>query len=116
MGSEIVHWPLFLLYAVSFVPAWVWFSCAVTVIHTAEECSGEIWDYLRSKTGLPITWWMYIGFQLFVLWLGFQPDLWMAFVALRFGDVAFTHLLLRAPGGWTAPLLIADAEVILYWA
>lgn len=88
-------------------------SITITYLHTVEEARGEIWDFLD------IEWWLYAGFQLFVLLLGTYSIVTLhtlpllLFGLIRIGDATFTHLILRAPGGFTAPLLVLDIIIIL---
>lgn len=102
-----------LLYVLLAVPTLSWIVTCVTILHTVDEIkSGPIWEVLH----VPAI--GYVAFQLGVLIVGLyatthQADLlcW-SFVAVRLGDFLFTHVILRAPGTLTAPLLVIDASLV----
>lgn len=98
------------VYWLSAIPTYLYFSTLITVIHTAEEAYGEIWNYLHVPS------WLYFAFQLGVVVLGASAIVthqWVyVFIAVRVGDVVLTHLILQAPGKWTSPLLLLDAFIV----
>lgn len=98
------------IYAIAFLPCWLFVSGAITIVHTIEESAGEIW----SELGIPA--WAYFGAQLGVVLLGCAANLdqrfAVPFIVVRVADVAVTHVIFRKPGLFTAPLLVIDALVI----
>ena len=84
----------------------------VTLIHTVDESVGEIWNVLHTSKVA------YFTFQLIVVylsWMATMAGISQPFIVVRLLDVIVTHLVLRAPGRITAPLLLVDAGLVAYY-
>lgn len=106
-----------------------WLSAAATLVHTADEVSGDggpIWDYLAKITGISrlVLCPGYFVFQTTLIALGVtaytsrSPALLISLAFARLADVLITHGVLRRlrspnPGHRSAWLLVGDAVVAI---